>query len=51
MERNVVNISIDLQSTENSYTFQFKGTPLNSIVLNSLYILPRQERLTFELKG
>ena len=33
---------IALQLTEKSYTFPFKGTSLESITPNLLYVLPRQ---------
>ena len=35
-------LSIELQSTEKSNTFPFKDTSLDSIALNPLEILPRQ---------
>ena len=43
---------IALQLTEKSYTFPFKGTSLESITPNLLYVLPRQnwvEKSTFLL--
>ena len=36
------DLSIELQSTENSYTFRFKNTSLDSVALNPLDILSRQ---------
>ena len=39
---NTSDLSIELQSTEKSYTFPFEDTSLDSVLLNSLEILPRQ---------
>ena len=39
---NMEELSIELQSTEKSYTFSFKDTSLDSVALNPLDILPRQ---------
>ena len=40
---NMSDLSIELKSTEKSYTFPFKDTFLDSVVLNPLDILPRQK--------
>ena len=39
---NMSYLSIELLSTEKSYTFSFKDTSLDSVFLNPLDILPRQ---------
>ena len=39
---NMSDLSIELQSTEKSYTFPFKDNSLDSVALNPLEILPRQ---------
>ena len=39
---NKSDLSIELSSTEKSYTFPFKDTSLDSVLLNQLDILPRQ---------
>ena len=39
---NMSDLSIELKSTEKSYTFPFKDTSLDSVALNPLEILPRQ---------
>ena len=36
------DLSIELYSTENSYTFPFNDTSLDSVALNPLDMLPRQ---------
>ena len=38
----ILNLSIELQSAEKSYTFPFKDTSLDLVALNPLDILPRQ---------
>ena len=51
---NISDLSIELPSTEKSYTFPFKDTSLDSVLLNQLDILPRQNwvrKLTFLLSG
>ena len=37
----MTNLSIELQSTEKSYTFPFKDTSLDSVAPNPLDMLPR----------
>ena len=47
---NMSDLSRDLESTEKPYTFPFKDTCLDSLALNSLEVLPRQNcvgKLTF----
>ena len=39
---NTSDLSIELQSTEKSHTFPFKDASLDSILLNPLHIVPRQ---------
>ena len=39
---NISDLSKELPSTEKSYTFPFKDTSLDSVLLNQLDILPRQ---------
>ena len=39
---NMSDLLIELQSTEKSYTIPFKDTSLESLALNPLDILPRQ---------
>ena len=39
---NMSDLSTELQSTEKSYTVPFKDTSPDSVALNSLDILPRQ---------
>ena len=39
---NIPDLSIELPSTEKSYTFPCKDTSLDSVLLNQLDILPRQ---------
>ena len=39
---NISDLSIELWSTEKLYTFSFKDTSINSVALNPLDILPRQ---------
>ena len=49
---NMSDLLIEFSSTEKSYTFPFKGTSLDSVALNPLDILPRQNcvgKLTFLL--
>ena len=49
---NMSNLSIELELTEKSYTFLFKDTCLDSVTINPLDMLPRQnwgEKLTFLL--
>ena len=51
---NMSDYSIELRSTEKSYSFPFKGTSLDSVALNPLDILPRQNcvgKLTFLLRA
>ena len=43
---NMSDLSIELQLTEKKYTFLFKDTPLGSVALNPLNILPRQTKLS-----
>ena len=38
----IIDLSIELSSTEKSYTFPFKDASLDSVALNPLEILPRQ---------
>ena len=48
------DLSIELQSTEKSYTFTFKDTSLDSVALNPSDILPKKNRvgkLTFLLSA
>ena len=39
---NMSDLSIEFQSTEKSYIFPFKDVSLDSIALNPLDILPRE---------
>ena len=39
---NIPDSSVELESTEKSYTFPFKDTSLDSVLLNPLEILPRK---------
>ena len=39
---NMSDFSIELKSTEKSYTFSFKDTSLDLVLLNPLDVLPRQ---------
>ena len=39
---NMSDLSIELSLTEKSYIFSFKDTSLDSVVLNPLDVLPRQ---------
>ena len=39
---NISDLSIELPSTEKSYTFPFKDTSLDSVAVNPSEILPRQ---------
>ena len=39
---NMSDLSIELSLTEKSYMFSFKDTSLDSVVLNPLDVLPRQ---------
>ena len=51
---NMSDLSIELRSTKKSYTFPFKNTSLDSVALNPLDILPRQNwvgKLTFLLSA
>ena len=51
---NASDVSIELKSTEKSYTFPFKNTSLDSVGLNSLDMLLRQNcvgKLTFLLSA
>ena len=50
---NMSDLSVEFQCTEKSYTFPFKDTSLDSVALNPLNILLRQNwvgKLTFKLK-
>ena len=49
---NMSDLSIELQSTEKSYTFLFIDTSLDSVALNPSDVLPKQNqtgKLTFLL--
>ena len=46
---NMSDLSIKLQSIEKSYAFIFKDTSLDSVALNPLDILPRQNRVLTNL--
>ena len=39
---NMSNLSTELELTEKSYTFLFKDTCLDSVTINPLDMLPRQ---------
>ena len=39
------DLSIELYSTEKSYTFSFKDTSLDSVFLNPSDIIPKQNRV------
>ena len=39
---NMSDLSIELSLTEESYIFSFQDTSLDSVVLNPLDVLPRQ---------
>ena len=39
---NMLHLSIELQSAEKSYKFPFTDTSLDSVALNPVDILPRQ---------
>ena len=39
---NMSDLLIELKSTEKSYTFSFKDTSLDLVLLNPLDVLPRQ---------
>ena len=39
---NMSDLSMELESREKTYTFPFKDTSLESVALNPLDILPRQ---------
>ena len=41
----ISDLSIELLSTKKSYSFPFKDTSLDSVALNPLDILPRQNRV------
>ena len=48
------DLTIEVQSTKRLYTFPFKDNSLDSLALNSLDILPRQnsvQKLTFLLSA
>ena len=51
---NMLHLSIELQSAEKSYKFPFTDTSLDSVALNPVDILPRQNwvgKLTFLLSA
>ena len=51
---NMSDLSIELLSTEKSYTFLLKGTSLDSVAINPLDILQRQNwvwKLTYLLSA